>query len=173
MNIVDPNNNWAVEMHQYMDSDNSGSHDTINGDDPNTGVSRITAATNWLNANHIRGFLGEFAVANSSIGNGTYMSSASSSGDGLVHPQIGDETIQNMLNYMQQNSSWIGWNWWGGGPWWGNYMFALDPVTLQRPTDRAAMTALQPYIVPEPAAAVLMVLAGLTLAGAKLTRRGV
>jgi endoglucanase len=175
VNIVDPNNNWAVEMHQYMDSDGSGSHDTINGDDPNTGVARLTAATNWLNANHIRGFLGEFAVANSTIGNGTYTSQASSSGDGQVHQQIGDETLQNMLSYMSQNSSaWIGWNWWGGGPWWGNYMFALDPVSLQRPTDRAAMTILQQFLaVPEPATSVLMVLAGLTLIGAKVARRGV
>ena len=106
-NIVDPNNNYAFEMHQYLDSDGSGGHDTITNDDPNTGVSRLTAATNWLIANNARGFLGEFAVANSSIGNGTYQSASVSSGmgDGLVHPQIGDETVKNMLSYLNQNSS--------------------------------------------------------------------
>jgi endoglucanase len=148
-NIVDPNNNYAFEMHQYLDSDGSGGHDTITNDDPTTGVTRLTAATNWLIANHARGFLGEFAVANSSIGNGNYTSAPVSSGmgDGLSHPQIGDETLKNMLNYMNQNSSaWLGWSWWGGGPWWGNYMFGLDPTNLSNPTDKAAMSVLAQFL---------------------------
>lgn len=146
-NIVDPNNNWAVEMHQYMDSDGSGGHDTINNNDPNTGVSRITAATNWLLANHVRGFLGEFAVSMNSIGSGNYTSAS----DGQSHPQIGDETVKNMLSYMEQNSSaWIGWAWWGGGPsaWWNNgtYMFGLDPNNLNNPVDKAAMSVLSQFL---------------------------
>jgi hypothetical protein len=38
-------------------SDNSGSHDTINNDDSTTGVQRLTAATQWLQNHHLRGFL--------------------------------------------------------------------------------------------------------------------
>jgi endoglucanase len=144
LNIVDPGNNYAFEMHMYLDSDNSGSHDTINNNDSTTGMQRLTAATQWLQANHLRGFLGEFAVPNVSIGSGTYVSAS----DGQTHPQIGDETLNNMLTYIKNNTNtWMGWTWWGGGPWWGDYMFALDPTNLGMPgqTDRPAMSVLQPY----------------------------
>ncbi len=57
-NIVDPANNWAVEMHQYMDSDGSGTHDTITNDDPTIGMQRLQAATQWLEQNHVRVFWG-------------------------------------------------------------------------------------------------------------------
>lgn len=144
LNIIDPGNNYAFDMHMYLDIDNSGSHDTINNNDPTTGVQRLTAATQWLQAHHLRAFLGEFAVANTSIGSGNYTSQS----DGQTHPQIGDETLNNMLTYMKNNSNaWIGWTWWGGGPWWGPYMFALDPANIGTgsQTDQAAMSVLQPY----------------------------
>jgi endoglucanase len=140
-NIVDPANNWAVEMHQYFDSDGSGGHSTINNNDPMTGVERLQAATQWLETNHVRGFLGEFAVANS-----------------IINPSktdtttLGNAVIDNTLNYLQANSSaWIGWTWWGGGPsnWWGNYMFGLDPTNLSHPTDQNAMYALSNFL-PKP-----------------------
>ncbi len=145
-NIVDPDNNWAVEMHQYMDSDGSGTHTTINNNDPMTGVERLTAATQWLETNHVRGFLGEFAVANS-----------------IINPSktdtttLGNAVIENTLNYLQANSSaWIGWTWWGGGPWWGGaegnpnanpYIFGLDPKSLTGTvTDQNAMYALSNFL---------------------------
>lgn len=161
-NIVDPANNWAIEMHQYMDSDGSGTHSTINNNDPTTGVSRLTAATQWLQQNHVRGFLGEFAVDNSIV-------NGANPGDNST---LGNAVLNNMLSYMNQNSdAWIGWTWWGGGPWWpSNSLFLIDP---NGSTDRAVMPVLQQYMVPEPAAVVLMVLAGLALAAVKLARRGV
>lgn len=144
LNIVDPGNNFAFDVHQYMDSDGSGGSDGINNNDPNTGRDRLVAFTNWLTANNRRGFLGEFAVANSRIGTG---------GSGNTS-KIGDELLTTMLQYMQDNSSaWLGWQWWGGGPNWGNYMFALDPTNLGQSsqTDRPAMGVLQPFLtVPEP-----------------------
>jgi hypothetical protein len=45
-------------------------------------------------------FLGEFALANASIGSGTYVSNS----DHVTHPQIGDEAVDNMLSLMEQNS---------------------------------------------------------------------
>ncbi|HEV8379212.1 MAG TPA: cellulase family glycosylhydrolase, partial [Tepidisphaeraceae bacterium] len=115
---------------------------TISGNDPTIGVQRLAGFTSWLKANNRRGFLGEFAVANSTIGNGV--------------SQIGDETLINMLNHIEDNSDvWLGWTWWAGGPWWNNYMFTLDPTNLGSPNqaDRAAMAILQPYFrpIPEPA----------------------
>ena len=84
--------------------------------------------TNWLHTNNRRGFLGEFAVANSTIGTGG--------------GQIGDEAVNNMLNYIEANGDvWLGWTWWAAGPWWGNYMFTLEPTNLGQPSqaDRPAL----------------------------------
>jgi endoglucanase len=144
LNVVDPGNNFAFDMHQYLDSDRSGSHDTIAGDDVNRGVSELASATQWLKANGRRGFLGEFAVANTTIGSGTYVSTS----DGATHPQIGDEAIANMLNYMEANDdAWLGWAWWAGGPWWTSYMFSPEPTNLgsANPTDKPIMAVIQPH----------------------------
>lgn len=135
LNIVDPGHNYAFEVHQYFDSDGSASSADIANNDPMIGVERLTAFTQWLAANHLKGFLGEFAVANSTIGPGS--------------SQIGDEVLSNMLNYMKANSSdWLGFSDWAGGPWWGNYMFTLEPTNLGQPNqaDQPAMEVLAPYL---------------------------
>ncbi|HEY1603024.1 MAG TPA: cellulase family glycosylhydrolase [Pirellulales bacterium] len=135
LNIVDPGHNFAIEVHQYMDADGSGNSSTIANNDPNIGVERLTDFTQWLEAHNLKGFLGEFAVANSTIGTGS--------------GQIGDETINNMLNYMQANSSaWLGYSWWAAGPWWGNYQFTLEPTNLGTPqqADQPAMSVLGPRL---------------------------
>ena len=136
LNIVDPANNTVFEVHQYLDSDSSGT--TTNIVIANIGVTRISAFTTWLRNNNKRGFLGEFAVANSTIGNG--------------FNQIGDEALTNMLSYISANADvWEGWAWWAAGPWWGNYMFTLEPANLSSPVDRPAMTVLRSFIpIPTP-----------------------
>ena len=135
LNIVDPGNNYAFDVHQYFDFDGSGTHTTIENNNTDTGVNRVTAFTNWMHLHNLHGFLGEFAVANSIIGSGD--------------TQIGDETVKKMLDYIEANDDvWLGWNWWAAGPKWGNYMFTLEPTNLGLPNqgaDRAAMAVLQPY----------------------------
>lgn len=138
LNIVDPADNCVFEVHQYLDSNSSGT--TTNIVDVNIGVTRLTAFTDWLRANGRKGFLGEFAVANSTIG--------------ATPNLIGDEALTNMLSYIAANSDvWTGWCWWAAGPWWGNYMFTLEPLNLGQPSqsDRAAMPILRSFIpVPTP-----------------------
>jgi len=136
LNIVDPANNLVFEVHQYLDSDSSGT--TTNIVNANIGVTRISAFTSWLRNNNKRGFLGEFAVANSTIGSGA--------------TQIGDEALTNMLSYIAANADvWEGWAWWAAGPWWGNYMFTLEPANLTSPVDRPTMTVIRSFIpVPSP-----------------------
>lgn len=150
LSIVDPGNNYAFDVHQYMDPDGSGTSPAITGNDPMTGVNRITSFTQWMKANNKRGFLGEFAVAASTVGNGG--------------TQVGDELLQNMLGYMQNNSDvWMGWTWWSAGPWWpADYMFYLNPAGG---VDKPQMGVLQPFFaaVPEPGTYVLM---GLVVMGA-------
>ena len=125
LGIVDSGNNYVYEVHQYMDSDSSGTSTTIV--DANIGVTRVSGFTQWLKDNNRRGFLGEFAVANSTIGGG-----------------IGDETLNNLLSHIQNNSSvWLGWTWWAAGPWWGEYMFTAEP---SGGADRPVMTILTNYI---------------------------
>jgi endoglucanase len=149
LSIVDSKNNFAIDVHQYLDPDGSGTSAAITNNDPMIGVERLTAFTQWLQANHLRGFLGEFAVAASTIGPGP--------------TQIGDETLQNMLGYIQSNSDvWLGWTWWGGGPWWpSNYMFLLDPVNG---VDQPQMAVIQPYFAPVPEPGTLA-LVGIAAAG--------
>jgi endoglucanase len=134
LKIVDPGNNFAIEAHQYLDPDGSGTTAKITNNDPMIGVERLTSFTQWLETNHLKGFLGEFAVANSTIG--------------ATANQIGDETLNNMLNYVEANSaSWIGWTWWAAGPWWQNYLFTAEPTNLGKATqaDRPVMTVLQTH----------------------------
>ena len=137
LNIVDSGANFAFEVHQYMDSDGSGTSATIANNDSQIGVSRLSTFTNWLKENNRKGFLGEFAVANSVVGGAA--------------SQIGDEVVDNMLSYMEANSDvWLGWTWWASGPWWGEYLFTLEPTNLgqaNQGNDREAMAVLQPHFV--------------------------
>jgi endoglucanase len=170
LDIVDPGSNFVIEVHQYMDSNGSGTSPSIANNNPMTGVERLTQFTNWLRTNPRRGFLGEFAVANSIIGSGG--------------SQIGDETLVNMLDFMESNSDvWSGWSWWAGGPWWpggpGNpggtpYMFLLDPANLGQPNqiDKPAMGVLEPYHVgvPEPTSITLVTHCGVAVGYARWRR---
>ncbi|HWQ90866.1 MAG TPA: glycoside hydrolase family 5 protein, partial [Clostridia bacterium] len=118
LSLTDPLNNFAFEVHQYLDTDSSGTSSTIVS--PTIGAERLAAFTQWCRNNNRKGFLGEFAVANSTIGAG-----------------IGDEAITNMLIHVRANADvWLGWTWWAAGPWWGEYQFTLEPTsnfTVDRP----------------------------------------
>jgi endoglucanase len=133
LGITDPGQNFAFDVHQYLDSNSSGSSDQVVSE--TIGQERLVGFTNWLRTNNRRGFLGEFAVANSQIGEGD--------------TQIGDEAIHNMLDYIEANDDvWLGWTWWAAGPWWGNYMFTLEPTNLGQPNqaDRPALAVLRPHL---------------------------
>ncbi|HEX5126364.1 MAG TPA: glycoside hydrolase family 5 protein [Rhodocyclaceae bacterium] len=104
--INDPINNFVFEVHQYLDSDSSGTQ--ANCVSSTIGSERVQAFTNWLRANGRKGFLGEFAGANN---------------------DICKQAVDNLLTDMENNSDvWAGWTWWSAGPWWGNYMFSIEPL---------------------------------------------
>jgi len=134
LNIVDSGNNFAFDVHQYLDSDGSGSHTNIVS--ATIGLERITNFTTWLKVNNRKGFLGEFAVPNAIIGPNA--------------SQNGDEALTNMLSHIQNNSDvWLGWTWWAAGPWWGNYMFTLEKTAGG--ADQPAMPVLRSFIpIPAP-----------------------
>lgn len=109
-NIKDPQNNYAFDMHQYFDSDSSGTHSTcVSGD---VGAIRLERATKWLNENGQRAFLGEFGAS--------------------VDP-VCLKALDNTLKYMKQNQNvWIGWTYWAAGAWWGNYMFSIQNLDAEK-----------------------------------------
>ena len=103
LGVQDASNNYAYEVHQYLDSNSSGTAATCV--DGNIGVSRIAAFTTWARANHVKGFLGEFAGGR----NDTCYTA-----------------VANMLDNIKANADvWIGWTYWSNGPWQSNYMFNI------------------------------------------------
>jgi endoglucanase len=104
--IVDEQNNYLVEAHQYLDKDSSGTHPHCV--DVGKAMQRLVDFTDWLRETGNRGFLGEFAGGRS--------------------PEC-IAALDAMLTYVAENEDvWAGWTYWAGGPWWGNYMFNLSPT---------------------------------------------
>ncbi|KAF2810512.1 endo-beta-1,4-glucanase [Mytilinidion resinicola] len=105
--LTDPNNKLIYQMHQYLDSDGSGTSATCVSS--TIGKERLVAATQWLKSNGKKGIIGEFA--------------------GGANSQC-ETAVQGMLSYMQQNSDvWLGALWWAAGPWWGDYIFSIEPTS--------------------------------------------
>lgn len=102
--IKDPYNNTAIQMHQYLDSDGSGTSTVCVS--PTIGAERISTATEWLKEHNLKGFLGEMG--------------AGSNPDCI-------SAVSGALCHMQQSDVWIGFAWWAAGPWWGNYFQSIEP----------------------------------------------
>ncbi|KAI0123775.1 extracellular endoglucanase [Xylariales sp. AK1849] len=105
--LTDPNDNIIYEMHQYLDSDGSGTSATCVSS--TIGSQRLAAATAWLKSNGKNGIIGETAAGSNSV---------------CI------SALEDMLSYMKTNNSvWKGWLLWGGGPWWGDYIFSMEPTS--------------------------------------------
>jgi endoglucanase len=105
--LQDPLKRAIIEVHQYTDSDYSGTHTAKTGTgcraaaDFTAKFERITA---WANSHQQTLFLGEFGVPPDS--------------ECLL-------TLTHLLSLME-NSTWRGWSYWAAGSWWGNYPLALS-----------------------------------------------
>ncbi|GFF32653.1 probable endo-beta-1,4-glucanase B [Aspergillus udagawae] len=105
--LKDPQDKIVFEMHQYLDSDGSGTSESCVSS--TIGQERVQSATQWLKDNSLKGFLGEFA--------------------GGVNSQC-ETAVEGLLSYMSENSDvWLGAEWWSAGPWWGTYMYSLEPTS--------------------------------------------
>lgn len=106
LGITDPGNNYAFEVHQYLDSDYSGQ--SAQCVSPSIGAEKLVEFTSWLKQHGKRGFLGEFAGGRNDTCNAA---------------------LDNMLTYVDNNVDvWLGWTYWAAGPWWGEYIFTLEPI---------------------------------------------
>ena len=109
--LRDPANNIIYEAHQYFDRNSSGtyvgSYDQ-EGAYANVGVDRLKPFVDWLKANNLKGFIGEFGVP--------------SNDDRWLEVQ------ERAIEYMEANG--IAGTGWGGGFWWSqNYsMFMGSPT---------------------------------------------
>ena len=105
--LKDPSDKIIYEMHQYLDSDGSGTSTSCVSS--TIGKERIATATKWLKDNGKRGIIGETA--------------------GGANAQC-IAAISSMLQSLLDNSDvWTGWLWWGGGPWWGDYIYSIEPTS--------------------------------------------
>jgi len=103
--LKDPENKLVYQMHQYLDTDGSGTHEQCVS--ATIGEERLKEATEWLRKNKKVGFLGEFAAGNN---------------------EQCKKAVTGMLKYMQANADvWQGWAWWSAGPWWGPYIYGMEP----------------------------------------------
>ncbi|KAJ3995996.1 endoglucanase 1 [Lentinula boryana] len=92
--IVDPLNNTAIDIHEYLDEDFSGSHDTCT----QPGPSNLAALTTWLQENNLKAIVSEFGGSNDP----TCL-----------------ELVPELINYLSENDVYIGWSAWAAGPFWG------------------------------------------------------
>jgi len=120
--IVDPNHNTAIQMHQYLESDGSGTSATcVNA---TIGANRLAVATQWLEQNGLKGYLGEMGAGSNSA---------------CI------SAVYGALCSMQQSNVWLGMSWWAAGPWWGTYFQSIEPPSgLAIPS--VLPQALQPFL---------------------------
>lgn len=122
--INDPANKIIYQAHQYFDRDSSGKY--LNSYDeegayPTVGVDRLKPFVDWLEANNLKGMIGEFGVPSDD-------------------PRW-LEVQKNTLDYMLAHN--LGGTAWGGGTWWSSSysMFTSEPGA----TDSSYMDLLEKY----------------------------
>ena len=103
--LTDSEDKIVYEMHQYLDSDSSGTSEACVSS--TIGQERLESATTWLKNNNKKGFIGEFAGGVNSVC---------------------ESAVEGMLSYMSDNSDvWTGVEWFSAGPWY------VRRTTLGRP----------------------------------------
>jgi len=103
--ITDPQNNFAYEIHQYLDADYSGTHGECSS--PDVGEKALIGVTQWLTKIGRKGFLAEFGVS--------------------TNP-VCLQAMDSMLYFAEDNpQAWVGWTYWAAGSWWGANWFSAQP----------------------------------------------
>jgi len=110
VNISDPIDNYAYEMHQYFDQDSSGTHQECIASDKI--IAKFETTTKWLKANNKKAFLGEFGAPEN-------------------EPCI--EALKATLEFMSNNKNqWVGWAYWTAGDWMGDYFLNITSKPNRR-----------------------------------------
>jgi endoglucanase len=127
LQIVDPLDRYAFEVHQYLDQDFSGTSAECVG--PSVGSEQVRGFTEWLRINKKKGFVAEIGA-----------------GPGPTCLRA----LDDLLDHLEQNTNvYLGWAYWAGGPWWGDYVLSIEPSGS---TDKPQMGTLeQHFTAPGPA----------------------
>lgn len=114
--FADPGNNYAFDVHQYLDGDSSGKQGTCVA---GAGAGRLDPFIDWARRSPGRlGFLGEFAGGDPALPG--------------QEPCRGE--LAALLDKVEASGVFIGWTAWGGGLWWEpSYIFRLEPAQLSGP----------------------------------------
>jgi endoglucanase len=106
LGVVDPADNYAFEVHQYLDADFSGTKPQCRSEA--AGVKALTIFANWARQHGKRGFLGEF---------------------GAGPDPVCLAALEAMLRLMADNRDvWLGWTYWAAGPWPRSYFTSVQPL---------------------------------------------
>jgi endoglucanase len=97
---------WGpLRLPHRLDRDTSGMYaDKTETFAPELGITRAKPFVEWLNANKLRGFIGEMGVPNYAP-------------DAIL-------AMDNLLGYLRENC--VPLTYWAAGPWWGKYILSLD-----------------------------------------------
>jgi aryl-phospho-beta-D-glucosidase BglC (GH1 family) len=109
--LIDPSNNLVFSAHVYLDTNDSGTNfdwatEAAAGDTANIGVERLGNFVAWLQANNLKGDIGEVGVGND---NPAWLTG-----------------LNETLAYAKQSNLEV--TYWAGGPWWGSYPMSVEPT---------------------------------------------
>lgn len=122
--VVDPLDNYVYEMHQYLDSDSSGTHAECTS--ATVGRERLERATTWLRERGRRAVLGEVGVGSDA----TCLAA-----------------LDDMLTFMDQNRDvWAGWTYWAAGSRWPDTYFASVQPIQATGQERPQMSVLVEHL---------------------------
>jgi endoglucanase len=106
--IIDPANNWVLELHSYLDPDGTGTYRQKIAS-PGIGAQRLAGAIAWSRLSHVRLFLGETGAPPDPASMAAFQAE-------LVEIAKSPEVFWGVAV-------------WGAGPWWKpDYPMRLDPI---------------------------------------------
>ena len=111
-NIIDSNNNYAIEVHQYLDQKGSGGYSSKEDCLGKNAGSQLNKFTDWLVKTNQKGFLGEVGIPNDN--------------------KACETALRTMLDHIESNKeSWVGWTYWASTKLWtngdGKHALVLEP----------------------------------------------
>ncbi len=120
--VEDPGNNFAYDVHQYFNSDFTGTAaDCQSGE---ADISTLLPITNWSRQHGKHLFLGEFGVGSS---------------------ETCLDALDQIMRFLGENGDvWLGWTYWAGGEWWpADYFTNIQPSDGH---DRPQLLVLERYL---------------------------
>ena len=121
LKVEDPADNFAYDVHQYFNSDFTGTSADCQSVD--IGIATLTPVTEWARQHRRRAFLGELGV-------------------GAGRTCL--DALDRVMRFMNDNNDvWLGWAYWAGGAWWPkDYFTSIQPLGGK---DRPQMAVIEKY----------------------------